>query len=137
MTMETAETQIYMPNTPHKEVEYALIPKTFNCGGQQWIVNFVDRLGGNHLGECRDYGVRQLEKIACKGYRIDLNQGNSARLVDDAVAKLFARIRWIGSIIRFAADTPRQIAEVETAMAKIDAYRIEQGNPLHHILSTR
>lgn len=70
-----------------------------------------------------DYGIAQLEKIADKGYRIDLNQGNSARLVNDEIAGLFARIRWIGSMIRFAADTPRQIAEVDEAMARIDGYR--------------
>lgn len=33
--------------------EYKRIPNTFNCGGQQWIVNMVDRLDGNNLGECR------------------------------------------------------------------------------------
>lgn len=69
-----------------------------------------------------EHGIRQLEKIVEKGYRIDLNQGNSARLVDDSVAKIFAKIHWL-TPIRFAADTPRQIAEVENAMALIDKYR--------------
>lgn len=67
-----------------------------------------------------DFGIGQLVKIADKGYRIDLNQGNSARLVTPEIASIFAKIRWIGSTIRFAADTPRQIAEVETAMRMID-----------------
>ena len=74
-----------------------------------------------------DYGIAQLEKIADKGYRIDLNQGNSARLVNDEISGLFARITWIGSMIRFAADTPRQIAEVDEAMARIDGYREALG----------
>lgn len=70
-----------------------------------------------------EHGIRQLEIIADKSYRIDLNQGNSARLVDDTIAKIMARIRWLQPI-RFAADTPpRQIAEVERAMALIDKYR--------------
>lgn len=68
-----------------------------------------------------DYGIQQLVKIADKGYHIDLNQGNSARLVTPEIAEIFARIKWIGSIIRFAADTPKQIAEVENAMSLIDA----------------
>lgn len=29
------------------------IPKTFNCGGQKWHVNRVDRLDDNCLGVCR------------------------------------------------------------------------------------
>lgn len=73
-----------------------------------------------------DHGIGQLEKIAAKGYRIDLNQGNSARLVTPEVAELFARIRWLKRI-RFAADTPGQVAEVHRAMASIDKARAALG----------
>lgn len=84
-----------------------------------------------------DYGIAQLEKIADNGYRIDLNQGNSARLVNDEIAGLFARIIWIGSMIRFAADTPRQIAEVDEAMARIDRYREALGKkPAQYLVYT-
>lgn len=84
-----------------------------------------------------DYGIAQLEKIADKSYRIDLNQGNSARLVNDEIAGLFARIRWIGSMIRFAADTPRQIAEVDEAMACIDRHREALGKkPAQYLVYT-
>lgn len=84
-----------------------------------------------------DFGIHQLEKIADKGYSIDLNQGNSARLVDESIAKLFAKIRFKGSIIRFAADSPRQIAECEKAMALVDKYRVEQGKtPAHYLIYT-
>lgn len=90
----------------------------------------------NNILAC-DYGIAQLEKIADKGYRIDLNQGNSARLVTDDVAKLFAQIRWIGSMIRFAADTPRQLAEVDEAMARIDRYREALGKkPAQYLVYT-
>lgn len=90
----------------------------------------------NNILAC-DYGIAQLEKIADKGYRIDLNQGNSARLVTDDVAKLFGRIRWIGSMIRFAADTPRQLAEVDEAMARIDRYREALGKkPAQYLVYT-
>lgn len=90
----------------------------------------------NNVLAC-DYGIAQLAKIADKGYRIDLNQGNSARLVTNEVAELFARIRWIGSMIRFAADTPRQLAEVDAAMAKIDACRAALGKvPAQYLVYT-
>lgn len=84
-----------------------------------------------------DYGIEQLVKIADKGYRIDLNQGNSARCVTQDVAELFARINWINGIIRFAADTHRQIAECEEAMSKIDSEREKLGKkPAHYIIYT-
>jgi len=50
-----------------------------------------------------DYGIRQLEKIADKGYHVDFNQGLDARLVTDDIARLLARIKWIRQI-RFGCD---------------------------------
>ena len=79
------------------------------------------------------YGIEQLEKIADKGYRIDLNQGNSARLVTPDIAKIFAAIRWYRGSIRFAADTWRQIREVKEAMSLIDGY---SQRPKHYIIYT-
>lgn len=101
-------------------------------GGRRTNITLMDN---NVLAS--DYGIAQLEKVADKGYRIDLNQGNSARLVNDEIAGLFARIRWIGSMIRFAADTPRQIAEVDDAMARIDRYREALGKkPAQYLVYT-
>lgn len=34
-------------------MNFERIPKTFQCGGQKWTVEQVDRLGDNLLGECR------------------------------------------------------------------------------------
>lgn len=101
-------------------------------GGQRPNVVLMD----NNILAC-DYGIEQLVKIADKGYRIDLNQGNSARLVTEEVAELFARIRWIGSMIRFAADTPRQLAEVDAAVARIDKHREVLGKkPAQYLVYT-
>lgn len=101
-------------------------------GGRRDYVMLMD----NNILAC-DYGIEQLIKIADKGYHIDLNQGNSARLVTPEIADIFARIKWIGSIIRFAADTPKQIAEVEKAMQMIDAACIRIGKkPRHYLIYT-
>lgn len=101
-------------------------------GGRRLNVVLMD----NNILAC-NYGIEQLVKIADKGYRIDLNQGNSARLVTEDVAELFARIRWIGSMIRFAADTPRQLAEVDAAMVRIDKHREALGkNPAQYLVYT-
>lgn len=84
-----------------------------------------------------DFGIEQLIKIADKGYHIDLNQGNSARLVTEEIADIFARIKWFGSKIRFAADTDRQGSEVYDAMYRIDRQREKRGmNPMYYLIYT-
>lgn len=67
----------------------------------------------NNVLAC-DYGIEQIEKIIRLNYRVDFNQAMSARLVTDEVAKVLAHVRWLGGMIRFAADTSRQIAEART-----------------------
>jgi hypothetical protein len=69
-----------------------------------------------------DFGLRQLEKIVEKRYRIDLNQAVDARLITEEIAALLGRIRWMG-YIRLGCDTPAQIKACERAMQRIDRYR--------------
>lgn len=85
----------------------------------------------NNVLAC-DYGLRQIEKIVEKKYRVDFNQAIDARLVTDDVAKILAKVRWI-DFIRFGCDTPKQIIECEEAMRKIDMYR---GKPMQYLLYT-
>ena len=68
-----------------------------------------------------DYGLRQIEKIARRKYRVDFNQGLDARLVTDDIARMLARVKWIKRI-RFGCDTPAQIAECERAISLLDKY---------------
>lgn len=75
----------------------------------------------NNILACGDYGANQLEKIATRGYHVDFNQGLDARLVDDVLAALLARIKWIKRI-RFGCDTPGQVAECERAIERISSY---------------
>lgn len=96
-------------------------------GGRRDKVILMD----NNILAC-DYGKEQLIKIADKGYHIDLNQGNSAREIDEDMAKVFARIKWL-SFIRLAADTFPQIAECERAMALINR---ANGKPKHYLIYT-
>ena len=59
-----------------------------------------------------EHGLRQLESLIGSGYRIDLNQGMDARLVDDHIAEILARLSWI-RFIRFSCDQKAQIEAVE------------------------
>lgn len=69
-----------------------------------------------------DYAHQQLDKIISKGYRIDLNQANDARLMTDDFARKFANVRWIHSRIRFGCDTTAQITHCDRAIEMINSY---------------
>lgn len=85
----------------------------------------------NNILAC-DYGVKQIEKIVERGYRVDFNQAMDARLVTEDIAKILAQVRWI-SVIRFGCDTPKQIEECKRAMSLIDRHR---KNPASYLLYT-
>ena len=85
----------------------------------------------NNVLAC-DYGLKQIEKIIERKYRVDFNQALDARLVTDDLAKLLAKVRWLNQI-RFGCDTPKQIEECERAMKMIDGYR---GKPASYLMYT-
>lgn len=78
------------------------------------------------------YGMEQIEKVVKRKYRVDFNQALDARLVNEEVAKLLAKVRWLNQI-RFGCDTPGQVVECERAMALIDSYR---DTPMNYLLYT-
>lgn len=54
------------------------------------------------------FGINQLASLIGSGYKIDINQGMDARLVDEYIADILARLKWI-RYIRFSCDTIPQI----------------------------
>lgn len=64
----------------------------------------------NNILSCK-YGIEQLKDLIGSGYRIDLNQGMDARLVDEQVADILSRLLWI-RFIRFSCDQKSQIVPV-------------------------
>lgn len=62
-----------------------------------------------------DHGINQIEKIINKKIRIDFNQGLDARLIDDSIAKLLARVKWLHPI-RLACDSDYMINHVDRAV---------------------
>ena len=65
----------------------------------------------NNILAC-EYGIQQLEGLIGSGYRIDLNQGMDARLVDDRIARILSQLTWI-RFIRFSCDQKNQIEPIE------------------------
>lgn len=75
----------------------------------------------NNILSC-EYGIQELESLIDSGYCIDLNQGMDARLVDERIAEVLARLKWI-KYIRFSCD---QTAQIEPIF-KIAAMLAERG----------
>ena len=65
----------------------------------------------NNILSC-DYGIQQLESLIGSGYRIDLNQGMDARLVNREIANILSKLSWIRHI-RFSCDQKSQIGPVQ------------------------
>lgn len=62
-----------------------------------------------------EHGIQQIEKLARLGVKVDFNQGLDARLIDDAVARLLAKVKWL-SPIRLSCDSQSQMSAVLNAV---------------------
>ncbi|WP_088187579.1 radical SAM protein [Desulfosporosinus sp. FKA] len=58
-----------------------------------------------------EYGIGQLENMIGTDYEIDLNQGMDARLVNNEIANILSKLKWI-RFIRFSCDQTSQIPAI-------------------------
>lgn len=61
------------------------------------------------------HGIQQLEKIANMNVKVDFNQGLDARLIDDGVAKLLSKLKWL-SPVRLACDHVNMMPVIHKAV---------------------
>lgn len=83
-----------------------------------------------------DYGISQLESLIGSGYAIDLNQGMDARLVDDRIAGILARLKWI-RFIRFSCDQIPQIEAIMRAAELLEKHGKKPYNLFIYLLVTK
>lgn len=79
-----------------------------------------------------EHGIKELQKIADKKIILDCNQGLDARLVDDDIAKLLAKIKF--EKIRFACDSSSQMQPVKSAIEKIRKFSGKKGSFFIYVL---
>lgn len=79
-----------------------------------------------------DYGLRQIEKIVERKYRVDFNQALDARLITPDVASILAKVRWL-AVIRLGCDTHAQVEHCVRAMRLIDENR---KSPMQYLMYT-
>jgi hypothetical protein len=61
------------------------------------------------------HGIAQIEKIAKLGISVDFNQGLDARLIDDAMARMLSKVKWL-SPLRLACDSVEMIEPVRKSV---------------------
>jgi hypothetical protein len=64
------------------------------------------------------HGIAQIEKMARLDLRVDFNQGLDARLIDKAIAKRLAALRWLKPL-RLACDHKSQMPNVDKAVRSL------------------
>ncbi len=86
----------------------------------------------NNILAC-DYGIGQLEELSKTNYRVDLNQGMDARLLDDNICKIIKGIKWI-KYIRFACDSIGVLPYVEKLIELFDKYKIPKSRVFFYVI---
>lgn len=71
-----------------------------------------------------EHGIRQLESMAGQDVRIDFNQGLDARLIDDGIAQILAKLKWI-RFIRMSCDTIPMLDEVLKAVDRLEKHGVK------------
>lgn len=89
----------------------------------------------NNILAC-EHGVQQLESLINSGYAIDLNQGMDARLVNERIAEIISKIKWI-KYIRFSCDTTSQIEAIENAAELLMKYGVKPYRLFIYLLVTK
>lgn len=88
----------------------------------------------NNILAC-EHGIEQLKSLIGSGYRIDFNQGMDARLVDDHIARILARLKWI-RFIRFSCDQKSQIKPIKNAIELLGKYGVKPYRIFIYLLVT-
>ena len=89
----------------------------------------------NNVLAC-EHGIAELESLAGTGYAIDLNQGMDARLFNERIAAICARLEWV-EYIRFSCDSTGQIEAILNAAALLRAHGVKPYRIFVYLLVTK
>lgn len=89
----------------------------------------------NNILSC-EYGIAELESLIGSGYAIDLNQGMDARLVNDRIANILARLKWI-KYIRFSCDQKAQIGAILKTAELLEKHGVKPYRLFIYVLVTK
>lgn len=89
----------------------------------------------NNILAC-EHGITQLESLIGSGYRIDLNQGMDARLVNDRIANILSKLLWM-RFIRFSCDQKSQIEPIRKTIELLGRYGVKPYRIFIYLLVTK
>lgn len=76
----------------------------------------------NNVLAC-EHGIRQIERIIKLGVKVDFNQGLDARLIDNTIAKLLRKVKWL-SPVRLACDNSNTMKTVQQSVTRLRWYNV-------------
>lgn len=88
----------------------------------------------NNILAC-EQGIQELIGLIGSGYRIDINQGMDARLVNDTIADILSQLKWI-RFIRFSCDQKSQIEPVRHTIELLGKYGVRPYRIYIYLLVT-
>ena len=87
----------------------------------------------NNVLAC-EWGLEQIADMIGQDVRVDFNQGLDARLIDDDVAGLLARLKWI-RFIRMSADTDAMLEVVLRAIERLGQHGVKPYRVFVYVLA--
>jgi hypothetical protein len=78
------------------------------------------------------HGITQIERLIKERVKVDFNQGLDARLIDAAMARLLAKVRWWPNV-RLACDSEASMKQLEKA---VNALRAASVRPVRYSVYT-
>ena len=89
----------------------------------------------NNILAC-EYGIKQLEELSESNYKVDLNQGMDARLINDRIAEILSQMKWI-RFIRFSCDQKDQLDSVKNTIDLLGKYGVRPYRIFIYLLVTK
>ena len=80
-----------------------------------------------------EHGLHQIEKIVKLGIKIDVNQGLDARLINNEIAKLLSKVKWLKPI-RLACDSLSAVPIVNKAVGLLRKYNVKPSRYFCYVL---
>lgn len=81
---------------------------------ESFICNYKSAVLMDNNVLANDHGIKQIEKIIQLKIKVDFNQGLDCRLIDEPMAKLLSKVKWLKPL-RMACDTLSQMPYIEKA----------------------
>ena len=117
--------------------QWCIVPKKegnirSNADIKEFLQHDKAVLMDNNVLAC-NHGIKQLEKISNLGIKVDFNQGLDARLIDDSIAKLLSKVKWLHPV-RLACDTSSQMPIIQKAVTLLRWHNVTPSKYFIYVL---